>query len=146
VRLIARGGYNWTKRYPWIAEAALKNRHNQFVIDGEAVVLGVDGVADFNALHSRKHDTDVQLYAFDILALDGDDLRRLPLMGGTADDDLRPFRRAERRACVLRLARLHSADARAKSIALEMGGHRRAQRRQIKIDQRNLPKRREWHA
>jgi hypothetical protein len=33
--------------------------------------------------------------------------------GGTADDDLRPFRRAERRACVLRLARLHSADARA---------------------------------
>jgi len=51
----------------------------QFVIDGEAVVLGVDGVADFNALHSRKHDHEVQLYAFDITALDGDDLRRLPL-------------------------------------------------------------------
>jgi ATP-dependent DNA ligase len=49
------------------------------VIDGEAVVLGVDGVADFDALHSRKHDEEVQLYAFDILALDGDDLRRLPL-------------------------------------------------------------------
>jgi ATP-dependent DNA ligase len=49
------------------------------VIDGEAVVLGVDGVADFNALHSRKHDDEVQLYAFDILALDGDDLRKLPL-------------------------------------------------------------------
>jgi hypothetical protein len=31
------------------------------VIDGEAVVLGVDGVADFNALHSRKHDHEVQL-------------------------------------------------------------------------------------
>jgi bifunctional non-homologous end joining protein LigD len=43
------------------------------------VVLGVDGVADFDALHSLKHDSEVQLYAFDILALDGDDLRRLPL-------------------------------------------------------------------
>ena len=31
------------------------------------------------ALHSRKHDHEVQLYAFDILALDGEDLRRLPL-------------------------------------------------------------------
>jgi ATP-dependent DNA ligase len=39
----------------------------------------VDGVSDFNALHSRKHDDEVQLYAFDILALDGDDLRDLPL-------------------------------------------------------------------
>jgi bifunctional non-homologous end joining protein LigD len=50
VRLITRGGYNWTDRYPWIVEAALKNRVKQFVIDGEAVVLGVDGVADFDAL------------------------------------------------------------------------------------------------
>jgi|SRR5579872_1158673 len=79
VRLITRNGHNWTSRYPWIVEAALKNRHRQFVIDGEAVVLGVDGIADFNALHSRKHDGEVQLYAFDILAFDGDDLRSLPL-------------------------------------------------------------------
>jgi hypothetical protein len=49
------------------------------VIDGEAVVLGVDGIADFDALHSRRHDDEVQLYAFDILALDGEDLRGLPL-------------------------------------------------------------------
>ena len=60
-------------------ESALKNRIKRFVIDGEAVVLGVDGVADFDALHSRKHDEEVQLYAFDVLALDGEDLRRLPL-------------------------------------------------------------------
>ena len=72
-------GYDWTKRYPWIVEAALKNRHKQFVIDGEAVVLGVDGISDFNALHSGKHNDEVQLYAFDILALNGDDLRYLPL-------------------------------------------------------------------
>ncbi len=79
VRLITRNGHNWTDRYPWIVEAALKNRVRQFVIDGEAVVLGVDGVSDFNALHSRRHDEEVQLYAFDVLALDGEDLRGLPL-------------------------------------------------------------------
>ena len=79
VRLITRGGYNWTARYPWIVESALKNRQKYFVLDGEAVVLGVDGVPDFNALHSRKHDEEVQLYAFDVLALDGEDLRNLPL-------------------------------------------------------------------
>jgi ATP-dependent DNA ligase len=41
-------------------------------IDGEAVILGVNGIADFNALHSRQHDEEVQLYTFDILALDGE--------------------------------------------------------------------------
>jgi bifunctional non-homologous end joining protein LigD len=78
-RLITRNGYDWTDRYPWIVESALKNRIKQFVIDGEAVVLGVDGIPDFNALHSRKHEEEVQLYAFDVLALDSDDLRPLPL-------------------------------------------------------------------
>jgi bifunctional non-homologous end joining protein LigD len=77
VRLITRGGYNWTDRYPWIVESALKNRHRQFVIDGAAVVLRVDGIADFDALHFGRHNDEVQLYAFDVLALDGDDLRRL---------------------------------------------------------------------
>jgi bifunctional non-homologous end joining protein LigD len=43
------------------------------------VLLGVDGVSDFDGLHSRRHDDEVQLYTFDILALDGDDLRALPL-------------------------------------------------------------------
>ena len=42
-------------------------------------MLGVDGIADFNAPHSRRRDDAVQLYAFDILTLDGDDLRGLPL-------------------------------------------------------------------
>lgn len=79
VRLITRGGHDWTKRFPWIAEAALKNRRKQFVIDGEAVVLCLDGISDFNALHSGKHNAEVQFCAFDVLALDGDDLRDLPL-------------------------------------------------------------------
>jgi ATP-dependent DNA ligase len=68
VRLITRGGYNWTKRYPWIVEAALKNRHKRFVLDGEAVILGVDGISDFNVRHSDKFNHEVQLYAFDVLA------------------------------------------------------------------------------
>ena len=79
VRLFTRNGHDWSGRFPWIVESALKNRQKHFVIDGEAVVLGVDGVPDFNTLHSRKHDEEVQLYAFDVLALDGEDLRNLPL-------------------------------------------------------------------
>ena len=49
------------------------------MIDGEAVILGVDGISDFNALHSGKYNDQVQLYAFDMLAGDGDDMRSLPL-------------------------------------------------------------------
>jgi len=79
VRLITRGGYNWSDRYPWIVAAARRNRHRQFVIDGEAVLLGVDGISDFDALFSRRHDELVQLYAFDILVPDGEALRGLPL-------------------------------------------------------------------
>lgn len=78
-RLFTRNGHDWTKRYPLIVEAALRNRLNSFVVDGEAVLLGVDGISDFDGLHSRRHDEEVQLYAFDILALEGDDLRQLPL-------------------------------------------------------------------
>jgi ATP-dependent DNA ligase len=60
-------------------EAALQNRQQQFVLDGEAVILGVDGISDFNALHSGRYNDEVQLCAFDVLAMDGDDLRKLPL-------------------------------------------------------------------
>ena len=79
VRLWTRNGYDWSDRFPLIAEAALRNRNSSFVLDGEAVLLGVDGRSDFNGLHSRKHDAEVEFYAFDILVSDGDDLRRLPL-------------------------------------------------------------------
>ena len=72
-------GYDWTRKYHWIVEAALKNRIKHFVVDGEAVILGVDGVSDFNALHSGQQNEEVQLCAFDVLAMDGDDLRKLPL-------------------------------------------------------------------
>ena len=64
---------------PLIVEAARRIRTQQFVLDGEAVLLGVDGISDFDGLYSGKHNDEVQLYAFDILALDGDALRKLPL-------------------------------------------------------------------
>src|SRR6516225_11992528 len=79
VRLLTMNGHDWSDRYPWIVETARRIRQKHFVIDGEAVVLGVDGVSDFDALVSRQQDDEVQLYAFDLLALGGDDLRSLPL-------------------------------------------------------------------
>jgi bifunctional non-homologous end joining protein LigD len=79
VRLWTRNGHNWTDRFPLITEAALRNRNTSFVIDGEAVLLGVDGRSDFNGLHSRKHDDEVQFYAFDMLVSGGEDIRKLPL-------------------------------------------------------------------
>jgi bifunctional non-homologous end joining protein LigD len=52
-------------------EAALKNRQTQFVIDDEAIILGVDGNSDFDVLHSGRHNGEVQLCAFDVLAIGG---------------------------------------------------------------------------
>src|SRR3954470_21642877 len=59
VRLFTRNGHDWTDRYPLIVEAALRNPSSSFVIDGEAVLLGVDGVSDFNGLHSLRLDAEV---------------------------------------------------------------------------------------
>ena len=79
MRLWTRNGHDWSDRFPLITEAALRNRNSSFVLDGEAVLLGVDGVSDFNGLHSRRHDAEVEFYAFDCLVSDGEDLRKLPL-------------------------------------------------------------------
>ncbi len=43
------------------------------------MLLGVDGISDFDGLHSRKHNDEVQFYAFDMLVTDGEDIRKLPL-------------------------------------------------------------------
>jgi bifunctional non-homologous end joining protein LigD len=79
VRLFTRRGYDWTDRYPAIASAAAKLRARSFTMDGEAVVVGADGVAVFEALHRRHKASDAILYAFDLLELDGEDLRPQPL-------------------------------------------------------------------
>jgi hypothetical protein len=53
-------------------------RQTSFVLDGEAVRLGVDGISDFEGLDSRRHNDEVQFYAFDLLVSDGEDVRKLP--------------------------------------------------------------------
>ena len=54
-------------------------RPSRFMIDGEICVLDLQGISDFNSLHSNRHNDEAQLYAFDLLVLEGDDLRDLPL-------------------------------------------------------------------
>jgi bifunctional non-homologous end joining protein LigD len=49
------------------------------VLDGEVVVLDKNGVSDFDALSSRKHDKRAMLYAFDLLAGYGEDYRGMAL-------------------------------------------------------------------
>jgi bifunctional non-homologous end joining protein LigD len=58
--------------------SALKAK--SFTIDGEAVVAGPDGVAVFDAMHGHRRYKDAFLWGFDLLALNGEDLRRLPLL------------------------------------------------------------------
>jgi bifunctional non-homologous end joining protein LigD len=79
VRLFTRRGFDWTDRYPAIAAVAAKLRARSFTLDGEAAVSGADGVAVFEALHRRRAAPDAVLHAFDLLELNGKDLRMLPL-------------------------------------------------------------------
>jgi bifunctional non-homologous end joining protein LigD len=80
VRLFTRRGHDWSGRYPAIAVTAMLLRAKSFTLDGEAVVCGPDGVAIFDALHRRGTVTEAMLYAFDVLELDGEDLRHIPLL------------------------------------------------------------------
>lgn len=79
VRLFSKAGLDLTWRFPWIVETALKMRTKSFVMDGEICVLDLRGVSDFDALHSGRHNEEAQLYAFDLVAIEGDHLRELPL-------------------------------------------------------------------
>ena len=79
VRLLTRRGYDWSGRHPAIVRTAAALPCTSFIIDGEAVVCGPDGVAVFDALHRRGTVSEAMLYAFDLLELDGEDLRALLL-------------------------------------------------------------------
>jgi bifunctional non-homologous end joining protein LigD len=54
------------------------------IIDGEAVACDDNGVTSFNRVRYRRHDETIFLYAFDLIELNGDDLRRDPLEGRKA--------------------------------------------------------------
>jgi ATP-dependent DNA ligase len=79
VRLFTRRGYDWSERYPLIAKAVAALRATSATIDGEAVCCDENGVSVFEELHSRRSDNRALLYAFDLLELDGEDLRPQPL-------------------------------------------------------------------
>jgi len=79
VRLYSRPGNDLTYRFPLIVEAVAKLRPQSCIIDGEAVACGDDGIALFDRIRYRHHDTDVFMWAFDLIELNGDDLRRDPL-------------------------------------------------------------------
>jgi ATP-dependent DNA ligase len=80
VILRTRGGYNWAERYPRIVTSVLALRVESIVLDGEVACLNADGFSDFDALHSGKNDASASLLAFDVLEIDGHDLRDLPLI------------------------------------------------------------------
>jgi bifunctional non-homologous end joining protein LigD len=75
VRLYTRNAYDWTVRLPAIAAAAERIKAKSFTIDGEAVVLGPDGLSRFEELRRRSAAHAAILYAFDLIEHDGEDLR-----------------------------------------------------------------------
>ncbi len=54
VRILTRGGHDWTHRFPTIAEATKVLRVYSAILDGEAVVLDEQGRSDFSALRTRS--------------------------------------------------------------------------------------------
>jgi len=79
VKLYSRPGNDLTKRFPLIVKALAQLRLWSCIIDGEAVSCDSDGIASFDRIRYRQHDASVFLYSFDLLELNGDDLRRDPL-------------------------------------------------------------------
>jgi ATP-dependent DNA ligase len=79
VRLYSRPGNDLTKRFPLIVESMAKLRPRSCIIDGEAVACGDDGIAMFELIRRWDTDESVFMWAFDLLELNGDDLRRDPL-------------------------------------------------------------------
>jgi ATP-dependent DNA ligase len=79
VKLYSRPGNDLTKRFPLIAEAVAKLRLNSCIIDGEAVACGEDGIACFDLIRDWEIDEGVFMYAFDLIELSGEDMRREPL-------------------------------------------------------------------
>ena len=75
VKLYSRHGNDMTKRFPLIVEAMMRLRASSCVIDGEAVLCGDDGIPSFDLLRHKLHEGRGFLYAFDLIELDGEDLR-----------------------------------------------------------------------
>jgi ATP-dependent DNA ligase len=79
IQLLTRNGYDWSPRYPLIVEAVNDLKMRSCLIDGEAVACDENGLAVFEQLCQKPNRAHVFLYAFDLLELDGQDLRREPI-------------------------------------------------------------------
>ena len=78
VRWLSRNGLDWTKRFPSLSPAIAELGARSALIDGEVVVVQPDGTTSFGALQnalSEGHSQDLTYFAFDLLHLDGVDLR-----------------------------------------------------------------------
>ncbi|HEV2512835.1 DNA ligase D [Bosea sp. (in: a-proteobacteria)] len=84
VKLLTRTGLDWTERFgDRIAEALTALPYDTALIDGEVVALGENGISSFSALQaalSEGKTANLVFYAFDLLHLDGEDLRSEPLL------------------------------------------------------------------
>jgi ATP-dependent DNA ligase len=82
-RVLTRNGHDWSDRYPAIARAVSSFKCRSAIIDSEAIVQDANGASDFEALSSamRWHPDSIILYAFDLMHLDGADLRPETLSG-----------------------------------------------------------------
>jgi bifunctional non-homologous end joining protein LigD len=82
VRLLSRNGNDWAPRFPSIAAAVGKLRAKEVVLDGEVCFVDDDGKTSFQRLQnalSTKNAERLTYFVFDLLSLDGKDLRPLPL-------------------------------------------------------------------
>jgi bifunctional non-homologous end joining protein LigD len=81
-RSYTRNGFDWTERYPGITKAAAKLDCRAAIIDGEVIVQDERGASDFEALKSviRWRPQGLIFCAFDLLHLNGKDLRGQPLV------------------------------------------------------------------
>lgn len=79
-RVYTRSGRDWTERFPSLVAAALDLPVDEALIDGEIVALDEKGNPDFSALQTilAEPDPAIRFFAFDLLQLDGEDLRPLP--------------------------------------------------------------------
>ncbi|MDQ6684575.1 MAG: DNA ligase D, partial [Pseudomonadota bacterium] len=81
-RIYTRAGNDWTDKLPHLARAIEQSGVGSGWFDGEAVVLGADGVPDFNALQNAfdgRHTQSIVYFLFDLPFVGGRDLRKLPL-------------------------------------------------------------------
>lgn len=81
-RAFSRNGHDWSRRYWPIVQAAEKLPAKSFIIDGEMIAPDPDGRPNFHEMHSRMawNAEHLAFVAFDILYLEGDDLRATPLI------------------------------------------------------------------